>query len=218
MSQPSWQSLPADLPKPTDDGACDHLKGSKFPSVALPSTAGNSVDSSTLSGLTIIFCYPRTGAPNETVPTEWNDIPGARGCTPQACGFRDAANQFLELGVSHIFGCSTQDTPYQQELKQRIHLPYQLLSDENLELVEALKLPTFEFQGKKLIKRLTLAVEDGKVVNVCPLVESDPDRYPVFPPNESAKHVLQWLNDRTGRENLSTADENAMMRNMQHKG
>ncbi|KAK3683245.1 hypothetical protein LTR37_020420 [Vermiconidia calcicola] len=209
MFQPSWQSLPSDLPKPTDDGACDHIKGSKFPSVSLPSTAGNTVDPSTLSGVTIIFCYPRTGAPNETVPTEWNDIPGARGCTPQACGFRDAANEFLELGVSHIFGCSTQDTPYQQELKQRIHLPYQLLSDENLGLVEALKLPTFEFQGKKLTKRLTLAVEDGKIVNVW---------YPVFPPNESAKHVIEWLKGRTGRENLSTADENAMMRNMQHKG
>ena len=123
-----------------DDGGCDHLKGSTFPSISLSSTAGNNVDPSSLSGLSILFCYPRTGAPNETVPAEWNEIPGARGCTPQACSFRDASREFLELGVNHIFGISTQDTPYQQELKQRVHLPYQLLSDEKLEMVKALKL------------------------------------------------------------------------------
>ena len=192
-----------------DDGACNHLKDSTFPSVTLPSTAGNSVDPSILSGLSILFCYPRTGAPNETVPAEWNEIPGARGCTPQACSFRDASKEFLELGVSHVFGVSTQDTPYQQELKQRIHLPYQLLSDEKLELIKALKLPIFDFNGMTLIKRLTLAVEDGKIVSVW---------YPVFPPNKSAATVLQWLKSRTGRENLSTDQEDAMMRNMQKKG
>lgn len=100
------------------------------------------------------------------MPDEWNEIPGARGCTPQACSFRDASRDFLEQGVSHIFGASTQDTPYQQELKERVHLPYQLLSDEKLEMVKALKLPTFEFNGMTLIKRLTLAIEDGKIVRV----------------------------------------------------
>lgn len=208
MTSASWQSLPSDLPKPEDDGACDDLKGTDFPSITLPSTAGNFIDASSLSGLSILFCYPRTGAPNETVPDKWNEIPGARGCTPQACSFRDASKEFLELGVSHVFGVSTQDTPYQQELKERVHLPYQLLSDEKLEMVEALKLPTFEFQGKVLIKRLTLAVENGKIVHVW---------YPVFPPDQSASEVLQWLNSRGGRERLSTMKEDQMLRNLQHR-
>ena len=121
------------------------------------------------------------------MPDEWNRIPGARGCTPQACSFRDASNEFQELGVKHIFGVSTQDTPYQQELKQRTHLPYQLLSDENLEMVKALKLPTFEFDGMSLIKRLTLAVEDGKIAHVW---------YPVFPSDKNAGEVLEWLKTR----------------------
>ena len=121
------------------------------------------------------------------MPDEWNRIPGARGCTPQACSFRDASNEFQELGVKHIFGVSTQDTPYQQELKQRTHLPYQLLSDEKLEMVKALKLPTFEFDGMSLIKRLTLAVEDGKIAHVW---------YPVFPSDKNAGEVLEWLKTR----------------------
>lgn len=191
-----------------DDGACNHLSGTAFPSLSLPSTAGNSVDPSELSGLTIIFCYPRTGAPNETVPDEWNEIPGARGCTPQACSFRDASRDFLALGVSHIFGTSTQDTPYQQELKERIHLPYQLLSDEKLEMIKALKLPTFEFNGMTLIKRLTLAVEDGTIVRVW---------YPVFPPDKSASEVMEWLKTREDRANISTSKEDEMMRNLQHR-
>jgi peroxiredoxin len=192
-----------------DDGACDHLKGIKFPSVSLQSTAGNNVDPASLSGLSILFCYPRTGAPGEVVPDEWNAIPGARGCTPQACSFRDASKEFLELGVSHIFGVSTQDTPYQQELKERVHLPYQLLSDEKLELVKALKLPTFDWKGSSVIKRLTLAVEDGQIVQIW---------YPVFPSDKNAGEVLDWLKSRTGRENLSTHQESDMMRNMQKKG
>ena len=129
-----------------DDGACNHLTGSTFPSISLPSTSGSTVDLSTLSGLTILFCYPRTAAPGETVPDAWNSIPGARGCTPQNCAFRDLSREMLELGVSHLLGCSTQDTAYQQELRERVHLPYQLLSDERLELVKGLKLPTFEFE------------------------------------------------------------------------
>ncbi|KAK5121231.1 hypothetical protein LTR85_005397 [Meristemomyces frigidus] len=190
--------LPSDLPKPEDDGACDHLEGLTFPSLSLPSTAGDTVDPASLSGLSILFCYPRTGAPNENIPAEWNEIPGARGCTPQACSFRDASKEFLELGVSHIFGVSTQDTSYQLEIKERVHLPYQLLSDERLEMARALKLPTFGYQGKTLIKRLTLAVEDGKIVHVW---------YPVFPPDKSASEVLIWLKGRTGREQLSAKSE-----------
>jgi len=121
------------------------------------------------------------------VPAEWNAIPGARGCTPQACSFRDAADDLLAAGVGAIFGVSTQDTPYQREVKERVHLPYELLSDEKLELVRALRLPTFEWEGKKLVKRLTLAVDEGKVVRVW---------YPVFPPDRSAGEVLDWLKGR----------------------
>jgi len=186
-SSASWQSLPSDLPKPSDDGSCKHLEGTTFPSISLPSTAGNSVDPSTLPGLSILFCYPRTGGPNETVTDSWNAIPGARGCTPQACSFRDAADDLFRGGVSHVFGVSTQDTAYQLELKERVHLPYQLLSDEKLELIGLLKLPTFEFNGQTLIKRLTLAVEGGRIVKVW---------YPVFPPDKSAAEVLKWLNER----------------------
>ena len=142
------------------------------------------------------------------MPDEWNEIPGARGCTPQACSFRDAAKDFLAQGVSHIFGVSTQDTPYQQELKERVHLPYQLLSDEKLEMTKKLSLPTFEFNGMTLIKRLTLAVEDGHIVKVW---------YPVFPPSESAAEVLKWLGSKADRANLSTQHEDEMMRNLQHR-
>jgi peroxiredoxin len=183
-------TTPNDLPVPQDDGACDHLKGMKFPAVSLSSTAGNEVDPSTLSGLTIIFFYPRSGAPGEVITDEWNSIPGARGCTPQACSFRDASDEFSQYSVKQIFGISTQDTPYQQELKERTHLPYQLLSDENLKLIKALKLPTMEWKGKTLIKRLAMAVEDGTIVHVW---------YPVFPSDKNAEEVLKWLKSRTGR-------------------
>ncbi|CAK3933319.1 redoxin family [Lecanosticta acicola] len=201
-------TVPSDLPVPKDDGACNHLTGTTFPSIQLPSTAGNNVNLSTLSGLTVLFCYPRTGAPDETIPDPWNEIPGARGCTPQACSFRDAAQEFLQLGVSHIFGASTQDTPYQREVKERVHLPYQLLSDEKLELQKALDLPTFEWQDKKLIKRMSMVVEDGKIIKVF---------YPVFPPSESANEVMKWLRTYAGRQNLSTVQENETMRNLQHR-
>lgn len=179
-----------------------------LPSVSLTSTAGNEVDLSKLSGLTILFAYPRTAAPGQVVPDEWNEIPGARGCTPQACSYRDASKEFLELGVSHIFGVSTQDTDYQLELKQRVHLPYQLLSDEKLKLVKALKLPTFEFEGETLIKRLSLAVEDGKITWI---------NYPDFPADKSASKAVDWLKTRTGREKMSNNDENTMMDNLKKR-
>lgn len=139
---------------------------------------------STLSGLAILFCYPRTGAPGEQIPDEWNVIPGARGCTPQACSFRDNLPALQKYNVGHIYGISTQDTPYQQEVKERVNLPYELLSDERGDLTEALNLPTFDWKGTKLIKRLTLAVQDGKIIKVW---------YPVFPPDQSANEVLKWL-------------------------
>lgn len=155
-----------------------------MPSVSLPATDGSPVDISTLSGLTIAFCYPRTSGPNESVPDSWNSIPGARGCTPQACSFRDASDELSSHGVSRVFGISTQDTEYQREAHGRLHLPYPLLSDEKLGFVEALSLPTFEWQGKKVIKRMSLAIKDGKILKVW---------YPVFPPDKSAEEVLMWL-------------------------
>ncbi|KAH6643029.1 thioredoxin-like protein [Boeremia exigua] len=180
-------SFPSDLPIPQDDGACAHLAGFKIPPVLLPSTSGDQVDVSRLPGLAIIFCYPRTGAPGETIPDEWNTIPGARGCTPQACSFRDEMGELRKLGVDSIFGVSTQDTPYQDEVKLRVHLPYELLSDADLEFTKQLRLPTFEWQGKTLIKRLALAVQDGQIARVW---------YPVFPPDANAKEVVAWLATR----------------------
>lgn len=177
-------AFPSDLPVPEDDGACSHLTGSNMPSVALPDTSGHLVDIAALSGLTILFCYPRTGAPGETIGDDWNAIPGARGCTPQACSFRDELAELHELGVNNVFGLSTQDTPYQAEARARLHLPYELLSDEKLTFAHALKLPTFEWQEKTLIKRLALAVEDAKIIHVW---------YPVFPPDSNAKEVKKWL-------------------------
>jgi peroxiredoxin len=169
---------------PQDDGACSHLTGSKMPSVLLPDTSGQTVDVASLSGLTILFCYPRTGAPGETITDDWNSIPGARGCTPQACSFRNELAELQKLGVKHVFGVSTQDSPYQAEAKERLHLPYELLSDEKLTLAKTLKLPTFEWHGKTLTKRLALAIEDTKIIHVW---------YPVFPPDSNAKEVIEWL-------------------------
>jgi len=176
--------LPPNLPVPVDDGACAYLTGTAVPSISLSSTSGTSVDVSSLDGLTIVFCYPRTGAPGENIPESWNLIPGARGCTPQACSFRDTSTELLGLGVRHIFGLSTQDTAYQTEVKERLHLPYDLLSDEGLEWVHALKLPTFEWEGRKLVKRLVIALEEGKIIKTW---------YPVFPSDRSAHEVIEWL-------------------------
>lgn len=181
MATPDWNQIP----RPENDGAADHLHPDvPFPSIALPSTSGHQVDVSALPGLTILFCYPRTAAPGEVVPADWDAIPGARGCTPQACSFRDAAAVLASLGVQTVLGCSTQSTEYQRELKERTRLGYEILSDAGYALIEAMGLPTFEWEGRRLMKRLTMAVEGGKVVKVW---------YPVFPPDRSAEEVVQWL-------------------------
>jgi peroxiredoxin len=176
--------LPAGLPEPQDDGACAHLTGMRVPSVALPSTGGGSVDLSALQGWTVVYIYPRTGKPDEAPPAGWDAIPGARGCTPQTCGYRDHYDELLDLGVDQLFGLSTQDTAYQQELVERLYLPFRILSDEKLELQRALNLPTFEVEGMTLIKRLTLVIHDGVIEHVF---------YPVFPPDASADEVIDWL-------------------------
>ncbi|KAH0579563.1 hypothetical protein H2248_002415 [Termitomyces sp. 'cryptogamus'] len=180
--------LPLNLPVPVDDGACDHLVGTSLPPIILPSTAaGAPVDVSSLSGLTIVFCYPRTGEPGIPVPIEWNLIPGARGCTPQACAFRDTSAELRGLGVQHIFGLSTQDTPYQTEAKERLHLPFEILSDAELKWVKGLNLPTFEWQGKMLVRRITMAVQDGMIIKKW---------YPIFPSDRNAYEVVEWLKGR----------------------
>ncbi len=178
--------VPEGLPVPVDDGACDHLPGMPLPSVPLRSTTGELVDLSSLSGTTVVYCYPITGRPDMDLPPDWDEIPGARGCTPQSCAFRDHHAELQALDA-RVFGLSTQDTAYQREAAERLHLPFALLSDENLEFAGALDLPTFEADGKTLIKRLTLVVQDGRIETVF---------YPVFPPGKNAEEVLQWLSER----------------------
>ena len=176
--------LPPDLPHPVDDGAATHLPGRPMPSVSLPSTAGRMVNLSELiAARTVLYCYPMTGVPGQPLPDGWNDIPGARGCTPQACSFRDRCLELSELNAE-VFGLSTQTTVYQREMVERLHLPFEILSDAEFELCDALRLPTFEVNGVRLVKRLTLIVRAGRIDRVF---------YPVFPPNQSADQVISWL-------------------------
>lgn len=185
MRSDNLYELPKDLPVPQDDGACDHLKGTKLPPVALLSTAGRSIDLSALPGTTVIYIYPRTGRPDEPSPAGWNEIPGARGCTPQSCAFRDHFDELKRAGAAQVHGLSTQTTADQREAAVRLHLPFDLLSDENLQFARALRLPIFEVAGMRLIKRLTLIARDGAIEKVF---------YPVFPPDRNAGDVLDWLN------------------------
>ena len=177
--------LPNDLPVPEDDGAADHLPGMRLPSVPLASTSGEIVDLSALPGKTVVYCYPMTGRPDRSLPAGWDEIPGARGCTPQSCSFRDHHAELRSLGAS-VFGSSTQDTEYQREAATRLHLPFALLSDSDLAFAGALGLPTFEVDGMVLLKRLTLVIDEGWIEKVF---------YPVFPPDRSAEEVVEWLED-----------------------
>jgi peroxiredoxin len=176
--------LPGGLPVPEDDGACDHLPGMTVPAMALPSTAGRSVILAEAGRpRTVVYAYPRTGEPGKPSPDGWDLVPGARGCTPQSCSFRDHHTQLLELGAE-VFGLSSQTTAYQQEMALRLHLPFEVLSDADLRLTRALRLPTFEFAGMTLIKRLTLILREGGIEHVL---------YPVFPPDQSAAQTIAWL-------------------------
>jgi peroxiredoxin len=184
VHQPTEFPLPAGLPRPVDDGAADHLAGMSVPKIGLRSTAGRVVALAELSTVrTVIYCYPMTGVPGKPLPEGWDAIPGARGCTPQACNFRDHYQQLLQLGAE-VFGLSTQTTEYQREMADRLHLPFEVLSDAGFELCDALRLPTFETAGMRLLKRLTLIIRDGRIEH---------SLYPVFPSNESADQVLRWL-------------------------
>lgn len=175
--------LPPDLPAPMDDGACDHLAGILLPDITLPSTRGDQVSLASLQGVTVLYIYPMTGRPGIPLPDGWDQIPGARGCTPQSCSFRYHYGELQRLGVE-VYGLSTQSTSYQCEATERLHLPFALLSDEALEFVSALDLPTMEVEGMTLAKRVTLVCDDDRIKKVF---------YPVFPPDQSADQVLAYL-------------------------
>jgi peroxiredoxin len=182
-------TVPDNLPAPTDDGACDHLGGMVLPSVPLSATDGTQVDLAALRGTTVVYVYPRTGRPDDPGSPEWDAIPGARGCTPQSCGFRDHDATLRSLGVSAIFGLSTQTTDYQREVVERLHLPFPLLSDSALVFTRTLRMPTFEFEpyrneSSTHLKRMALVIRDGRIEKVF---------YPVFPPDRNAHDVLEWL-------------------------
>lgn len=177
-------TLPDDLPVPEDDGAADHLKGLALPDISLPATNGADVSLGALNGTTVLYIYPMTGRPDRALPDGWNDIPGARGCTPQSCSFRDHFVELQALGVAHLYGISTQSTDYQAEARDRLHLPFELLSDSGGALRTALGLPSMLVDNDLLLKRMALICVDGEIRKVF---------YPVFPPDRNAADVLAWL-------------------------
>jgi peroxiredoxin (alkyl hydroperoxide reductase subunit C) len=186
MAQPNllevdWSAIPA----PTDDGAAAHLIGMVIPPVSLLATNDTSVTLSELNGRTVVFGYPRTGEPGKiALVDDWDMIPGARGCTPQTCAFRDLFSELKAAGAQQVFGLSTQSNAYQTEMASRLHLPFPVLSDEKLELVNALNLPVMEVANLTMIKRLAMIIDDGHITHVF---------YPVFPPDRNAGDVLEWL-------------------------
>ena len=178
-----WSKIPA----PSDDGGAAHLAGMKIPSVSLRATDSTAVDLSKLSGRTVVFGYPRTGEPGKiALVDDWDMIPGARGCTPQTCSFRDLFTELKAAGAAQVFGLSTQSNAYQTEMAERLHLPFPVLSDEKLELTRALNLPTMQVAGLTLIKRIALIIDDSGITQVF---------YPVFPPDRNAGDVLAWLQE-----------------------
>jgi len=177
-------ALPADLPIPVDDGGMAHLFGRNLPDVALAATTGGSVSLARQAGRVIVYGYPKTGRPGLAPAQGWDLIPGARGCTPQSCGFRDHFADLKAQGVAAVYGLSTQDAAYQSEAAQRLQLPFPILSDADLAFAKAADLPTFSVEGETLLKRFALVVDDGRVTHVF---------YPVFPPDRNADEVLAWL-------------------------
>ena len=175
--------LPPGLPVPVDDGACDHLRGRPIPHLTLSSSRGDVDLASFAANRGVLYVYPRTGTPDRPVPDEWNAIPGARGCTPQSCGFRDHAAELEELGV-RVAGLSAQTPAEQEEAAARLELPYPVVADPELQLARSLGLPTFAFEGAELYRRVTLVLAGGLVEHVF---------YPVFPPDRNAAEVVAWL-------------------------
>lgn len=175
-----WSNIPA----PEDDGGADHLQGLACPSLALLASNGSVVNLSQLTGRTLVYIYPMTGRPDTALPEGWDLIPGARGCTPQSCSFRDHAKELADLGIANIFGLSSQNSEYQQEAAERLELPFALLSDIDLQFSSALNLPTMNVQDMTLLKRMTLIIDKGVITHVI---------YPIFPPDQNASMVLEWL-------------------------
>ena len=185
LEKPDWSSLPI----PEDDGAMRHLVlGTRLASVDLAATDGTMVDLSRQDGWVVVYAYPRTGRPETPIPDGWDLIPGARGCTPQSCAFRDHFAELRALGVDRLFGLSTQDTPYQREAVARLHLPFAILSDAEFKLTEAMRLPTFTTASMKLLRRFNWVIEHGRIAHTF---------YPVFPPDENAGNVAGWFRARS---------------------
>ena len=193
IETPDWSLIPA----PVDDGAARHLIGARIASVPLRATTDTTVDLSAIPGWVIVYAYPRTGRPGVANPDGWDMIPGARGCTPQTCSFRDHFAELKAFGVTGLFGLSTQDPAYQREAATRLRLPFPLLSDEDLRLTRATNLPTFETSGMTLLKRCTLIIFAGRIEHVF---------YPVFPPDRSANDVIEWMSKREAEGNLFKTD------------
>ena|SRR5690606_11685639 len=187
MRSDNLYKVPTDIPAPRDDGAADHLLGEEVPSIGLSCTNGKPVNLSTIGGgYVVVYCYPRTGRPDEEAlggTANWNQIPGARGCTPQSCAYRDLHEELRDLGAT-VYGLSTQSTEYQLEAVQRLGLTFPLLSDAGHEFSGRLKLPQFEVAGLRLLKRITLIIKNARIVHYF---------YPVFPPDEDAKNVIAWM-------------------------
>jgi peroxiredoxin len=180
-----YTTLPDDLPEPIDDGAADHLPGTPMPVLTLPATDGTGVRlDEPRPARTVLYLYPMTGEPGTPLPDGWNEIPGARGCTPESCGFRDHHAELAQAGAPTVFGLSSQSTEYQAELARRLALPFPILSDASFELARLLTLPTFETAGMRLYRRLTMIISDARIEHVF---------YPVFPPDRHAAEVLNWL-------------------------
>ena len=187
---PNLNELPANLPVPKDDGGARHLKGMAMPDLELPSTSNRRVNLAKVAApRLVVYAYPMTGRPDRVLPQGWDEIPGARGCTPETCGFRDHHKELAKLDAE-VFGLSTQPTDYQQEMVTRLAVPFEVLSDEHFALTHALRLPTFTVEGMTLLKRLTLIVRNRQIEQVF---------YPVFPPDKHAGEVIAWLKQHPAR-------------------
>ena len=173
-------------PLPPD--AADHLLGRAWPDIPLPATDGAAWSLAGLDTPAVVFAYPRTAEPGAPpLTSDWDHIPGAAGCTAEACGFRDHHSDFVGLRT-RVFGLSMQDTEYQREMSKRLGLTYPVLSDAAMELTRALQLPTFEAAGHTMLRRLTVFVERGQITHIW---------YPIPEPTTHAHDVSAWVRTRT---------------------